>query len=90
MSRALFTINTPHDILKMSLCSNEEIWIYDEINGVAVTVENFNIKKMYAVLVYLPSRAIWHIIDIEETDEHGAQIMYNCAVLAVKRCKAIT
>lgn len=87
MSKHLFTIRTPHDILKKSLCTNEEIWIYDEIHGVAVTVEDFNGNKMYAVSVYFPSSTVWRIIDIEATDEHGAQIMYDCAVKAVNDAK---
>lgn len=85
----LFRINTPHDILKSTLCENEDIFIYDESHGVAVIVENINGKKMYYVLVYLPSSAVWSIIDIQSTDEYGAHIMYNCAVSAVKRCQAI-
>lgn len=85
-----FEVNTPHQILKNSLCKNEDIWIYDEPNGLAVTVENYtNGKKVYTIQFYLPSRGVWNIIDIECTDEHGAQIMYDCARYAVNRCKTL-
>lgn len=83
----LFRVNLPHDILKNSLSQNEDIFIYDELHGVAVTVENIHGKKLYYLLFYFPSSVTWNIIDIQATDEHGAQIMYNCAVSAVNRCK---
>lgn len=78
-------LTTPHEILKRSLCKNEEIWIYDEPHRIAVTVDTVHGKKYYTVLIYLPSRNIWSIVDVQNTDEHGAQIMYDCAVYVVKR-----
>lgn len=83
-----FEEKTPHEVLKNSLATNEEIWIYDEPNRLAVTVENYtNGKKVYSLMLFLPSRGVWNIIDIECTDEHGAQIMYDCARYTVQRCK---
>lgn len=83
-------LTTPHEILKRSLCNNEEIFIYDEPHRIAVTVDTVHGKKYYTLLLYLPSRHIWTIIDIQNTDEHRAQIMYDCAVYAVNRSHAFT
>lgn len=83
MKRSYLT--TPHEILKRSLCKNEEIFIYDEPHRIAVTVDTVHGKKYYTLLLYLASRNIWTIIDIQNTDENGAHIMYDCAVYAVKR-----
>lgn len=82
-------IFTPHDILKSSLSKNEDIWIYDEPNGVAVTVQEVNEKKYYTALAFLPSRCIWTVIDIQQTDPFNADLMYKCLVTAVKHCKGI-
>lgn len=86
-----FEEKTPHEVLKNSLAPNEEIWIYDEPNRLAVTVENYiNGKKIFCLMFYLPSRGVWNIANIECTDEHGAQNMYDCALYVVKRCQAVT
>ena len=54
----LFRVNLPHDILKNSLSQNEYIFIYDEPNGVAVTVENIHEKN--CIMYQFISRLLLH------------------------------
>lgn len=82
-------VSVPHEILKNSLCKNEDIFIYDELNGVAITVEEYNGHKYYTAQAFIVSRGVWVIIDTQLTDIDGAQFMYECLVTAVKRSKCV-
>lgn len=71
-----------HKQLKDMLLDTEVIWIYDELHKVAVLQQTFkNGRVLYCAMVYLKSK--WVCIDIQQTDIHGAQIMYECLIKAV-------
>lgn len=77
-----------HEQLKGMLTVSEEIWIYDEPNGVAVLQKTFESGRvLYAAMAY--DGFEWLCIDIQETDEHGAQIMYNSMVKAVNAARSV-
>ena len=75
-----------HFKLKSMLLDSEVIWIYDEIHKVAVIQQTFKDgRTLFCAMVYFPSRDKWVCIDIQQTDIHGAQKMYECLVKACER-----
>lgn len=77
-----------HEQLKEILTVSEVIWIYDEPHGISVLQKTLESGRvLYGVMVY--DSCQWHCIDIQETDEHGAQIMYNCMVKAVNAARSV-
>ena len=74
-----------HNELKSMLIDSQVIWIYDELHRCAIIQQTFkNGITLYCLMLYSGSE--WVIIDIEETDIHGAQFMYECFVSAMKMC----
>lgn len=75
-----------HELLKSMLLDTEVIWIYDEPNKIAVVQQVFkNGRTLFCAMVYFTSISEWVCIDIQQTDIHGAQRMYDCMVKACKR-----
>ena len=71
-----------HELLKNMLTDMEDIWIYDEPNRCSILRKIFKSGRvLYSAMVF--DGFDWHCIDIQETDVHGAQIMYECLKNAV-------
>lgn len=74
-----------HEQLKAMLLDTEVVWIYDEPYRCAIIQQTFkNGRTLYCLMFY--TGANWIVIDIEETDIHGAQLMYECFIHAMKMC----
>lgn len=79
-----------HQKLMSNLTYNEDVFIYDEINYIAVTVINGDsLCPLYVGRVFLLSVSAWVVIDIQNTDKQGGQSMYNCLLKASNRLKII-
>lgn len=71
-----------HKLLTQMLLDTEVIWIYDETHRCAIVQQTFkNGRVLYCSMVFTGFE--WICIDIQQTDIHGAQIMYECLVKAV-------
>lgn len=71
-----------HESLKSMLLDTEVIWIYDEPHKIAVIQQIFkNGRILFCAMVYLKCK--WVCIDIQQTNIHGAQKMYECLLKAV-------
>lgn len=77
-----------HDSLKRVLTFNEDIWIYDEPNQCAILRKTFDTGRvLYAAMAY--DGFGWLCIDVEQTDEHGAQFMYECLKKAINAARSV-
>ena len=74
-----------HNELKSMLIDSQVIWIYDELHRCAIIQLTFKSgRTFYCLMFYTGSE--WNCIDINETDIHGAQLMYECFVQCYKMC----
>lgn len=72
-----------HKQLTDMLFSTEVIWIYDELNRCAIIQQTFKHGLvLYCAMVHDGFQ--WRCIDIQETDIHGAQTMYECLLKALR------
>lgn len=77
-----------HEHLKKMLNINEDIWIYDELNRCAILRKVFESGRvLYAAMAF--DGFNWLCIDVEQTDEHGAQFMYECLKKAVNAARSV-
>ena len=71
-----------HEQLRIMLTDREIIWIYDEPNRCAILRKSFKSGiVLYCAMVY--DGFDWLCIDVQATDEHGAQCMYDCLKKAI-------